>query len=304
MSKPFDATLKHLLELSPLSWADLAGFPAASVEVIDADVSTVTGASDKTLRARSDIEWLLDINFQRGPDASVPRRTHLYSTLLEYRHQLPVRSVVVLLTPKAQLSVISGTHQRGFPGEEPYDTFRYWVLKVWELPPERLLSGGLGTLPLAPIGAVTEEQLPSIIQQMKARLASSGTSEAKDLWAATYVLLGLRYEREFVDRLLQGVVEMEESTTYQGIIEKGIAQGIEKGIQKGIEKGIAQGKEEGKREEARRMVLLLGEEHLGPASSEVTATIQGINDLERLHQLALRVGQVGSWEELLRSPSP
>jgi len=97
---------------------------------------------------------------------------------------------------------------------------------------------------------------------------------------------------------------MEESTTYQGIIEKGIAQGIEKGIQKGIEKGIAQGKEEGKREEARRMLLLLGEDHLGPASSEVTATIQGINDLERLHQLALRVGQVGSWEELLRSPSP
>src|SRR5262245_59317605 len=144
MSKPFDATLKHLLELSPLSWADLAGFPAASVEVIDADVSTVTGASDKTLRASGDIEWLLDINFQRGPDASVPRRTHLYSTLLEYRHQLPVRSVVVLLTPKAQLSVISGTHQRGFPGEEPYDTFRYWVLKVWELPPERLLSGGAG----------------------------------------------------------------------------------------------------------------------------------------------------------------
>ena len=84
---------------------------------------------------------------------------------------------------------------------------------------------------------------------------------------------------------------MEESTTYQGIIEKGIAQGIEKG------------KEEGKREEVRRMLLLLGEDHLGSASSEVIATIQGINDLERLHQLALRVGHVGTWEELLRSPA-
>jgi len=100
--------------------------------------------------------------------------------------------------------------------------------------------------------------------------------------------------------IIRGVLDMEESTTYQAIIEKG----IQKGIEMANEKAIAQGKEEGKREEARRMLLLLGENHLGLASSEVIATIQGINDLERLHQLALRVGQVGSWEELLRSPSP
>src|SRR5947209_5514150 len=125
MSKRFDATLKGMVEVSPTSWADLEGHPATTVDVIDADVSTVTGASDKTLRAHGAYDWILDINFQRGPDASVPRRTHLYSTLLEYRHQLPVRSVVVLLTPGAQLSVIDGRYRRGFPGEEPYDTFRY-----------------------------------------------------------------------------------------------------------------------------------------------------------------------------------
>jgi predicted transposase YdaD len=215
----------------------------------------------------------------------------LYSTLLEYRHQLPVRSVVVLLTKQAQLAVINGVYQRGFPGEAPYDTFGYQILKVWELQPERLLGGGLGTLPLAPICAVTEEQLPGIIEQMKARLDPARVPKAKDLWTSAYILMGLRYERELINRLLQGVVEMEESVTYQAIIEKG------------IEKGIAQGKEEGKREEARGMLLLLGEDQIGPASSEVTATIQGINDLERLHQLALRVGQVSSWEELLRSPS-
>src|SRR5947209_7170214 len=175
MSKRFDATLKGMVEVSPTSWADLEGHPATTVDVIDADVSTVTAASDKTLLAHGAYDWILDINFQRGPDASVPRRTHLYSTLLEYRHQLPVRSLVVLLSPKAQLSSINGVYQRSCPGEPPYDTFHYQVLRVWELPLARLLAGGLGTLPLAPISAVTPEQLPGIIQQMKARLDAAGT---------------------------------------------------------------------------------------------------------------------------------
>ncbi|HZT80116.1 MAG TPA: hypothetical protein VFA26_07840 [Gemmataceae bacterium] len=37
--------------------------------------------------------------------------------------------------------------------------FRYGVVRVWQLPPEQLLTGGLGTLPLAPIGAVREADM-------------------------------------------------------------------------------------------------------------------------------------------------
>jgi hypothetical protein len=49
----------------------------------------------------------MDISFQRGPDASLPRRTHKYNALLEDRHDLLVRSVVVLLTLAANLSARS-----------------------------------------------------------------------------------------------------------------------------------------------------------------------------------------------------
>ncbi len=46
MSKPFDATLKHLPEDYPQDWARLVGVPAsAPVTVIDADVLTVTAAA-------------------------------------------------------------------------------------------------------------------------------------------------------------------------------------------------------------------------------------------------------------------
>src|SRR5262245_28462780 len=49
MSKPFDATLKDLLEVSPVGWAAALDYSVKGVDVVDADVSTVTGASDKML---------------------------------------------------------------------------------------------------------------------------------------------------------------------------------------------------------------------------------------------------------------
>ncbi|MBI1916861.1 MAG: hypothetical protein HYS12_19310 [Planctomycetes bacterium] len=187
--------------------------------------------------------------------------------------------MVMLLTKQAQLAVINGVYQRGFPGEEPYDIFHYRVVKVWELPPEKLLSAEPGLLPLAPISAVTAEQLPGIIQQMKGRLDPATVPKAKELWTATYVLMGLRYEREVIDRLLQGVIEMEESVTYQGIIEKGQKKG------------------------ARAALMLLGERHFGPAPAEVRAALEAIDDLERLKQLIVRVEDVNSWQELLSLPA-
>ena len=91
--------------------------------------------------------------------------------------------------------------------------------------------------------------------------------------------MGLRYERELIDRLLQGVIEMEESVTYQGIIEKGEAKG------------------------ARKLLLRLGESHFGQPPAEVRTALEGIHDLDRLEQLALRVEKVSSWQELLGLPT-
>ena len=58
-----------------------------------------------------------------------------------------------------------------FPDEEPYLRFRYQVMRVWQLPPRPLLTGGLALLALAPISAVTPADLPGIIQQMERRLS-------------------------------------------------------------------------------------------------------------------------------------
>ena len=84
MSKPFDATPKGLVEIRPPDWPAFLGVVARAVEVVDADVSTVTAAADKVLLVRTDEgDRIQHLDFQSGPDASVPRRTHGYNALLE-----------------------------------------------------------------------------------------------------------------------------------------------------------------------------------------------------------------------------
>jgi predicted transposase YdaD len=279
MPKPFDATLKGMLEQSPGDWAALAGFPRKVVRVVDADISTVSGAADKVLLVEDEPEWLLHFEFQTGPDQSLPQRIHCYNALLETRHNRLVRSVAVLLRPEANLASIDGVYRRGFDGEAPYLTFRYEVLRVWQLPVQRLLTGGLGTLALAPISEVQNEELPRIIGEMRRRQQSWPRRQQSELWAAAYVLMGLRYERHIVKRLVEGVLAMEESTTYQEILAKGALA------------------------EAKKTLLRLGQKRFGRASTRVKQVIEAFDDLERVERLQLQVVDgVAGWDELLDLP--
>jgi hypothetical protein len=64
--------------IRPADWPAFLGVPAHSVEVVAADVSTVTAAADKVLLVRADErDRIQHVDFHSGPDASVPRRTHV-----------------------------------------------------------------------------------------------------------------------------------------------------------------------------------------------------------------------------------
>jgi predicted transposase YdaD len=287
VSKPFDATPKGLIEMRPADWPAFLGVHARAVEVVDADVSTVTAAADKVLIVHADDgDRIQHLDFQSGPDKSVPRRTHSYNALLEDRHLLPVESVVVLLRPEANLSILDGLYERRLPGvAEPYLQFHYRVIRIWELPVEKVLSAGITVLPLAPISAVRQNELPAVIERMNKRLdAESDQATIGELWTATCVLLGLRYEAGFVDKLLQGVRAMKESTTYQAIKQEG--------------------REEGRVEELREDIRVLGEEKFQhPLPAEVLAILEGILDLGQLKQLLKRVLKVDTWEQLVTPSS-
>ncbi len=74
-AKPYDPTLKALVETEPESWPALLGDPTGPTEVIDSDVATVSGAADKVLRVSADPPYLLHLEFVAGHDAAdLPRK--------------------------------------------------------------------------------------------------------------------------------------------------------------------------------------------------------------------------------------
>jgi predicted transposase YdaD len=275
MSHPFDAILKHLPQDYPQDWARFAGVEAP-VSVIDADVSTVTAAADKVLWVEESQPWILHLEFQASHDATLGSRVLHYNVLLRTRHKVPVRSLVILLRREADGRDLTGTVQWRWPSGRTYLTFEYEPIRLWQLPPEAILQGGLGTLPLAPLTRVSRPELPGLIQQMDRRIdREAEPPAAQSLWTATYVLMGLEYEREFTQHLLRGVCAMKESVTYQAILE------------------------EGRAEEAQRILLSLGTVRFGKPSVKVRRALAGITDVELLETLLLRVVKVNNWTQLL-----
>lgn len=283
MERPFDPTLKTLAELAPADWLPLIGRRRRRVTIEDSDVATtVSAATDKVLRVPDDPEYLLHLDFESGHFRSrLLLRLRMYNGLLEYRHNRVVLSVPVLLSPAADSPRWDGLLRRGLPGDVPVRTLRYHVIRVWQLPVETLLNGGIGTLALAPVSDVREDEL----QRVQERLSGPRAPQrARDIWAAAYVLLGLRYSDELADVLFEEVLGMEESATYQAIVRRG--------------------REQGRVEEARRVLLIGGETKFGPPDAATRAALEAINDLGQLEALVVRLLSVDSWQALMPPRDP
>ena len=132
MAKPFDASAKYLLEAFPADWPAYLGLAAGGpVRVLDADLSTITSDADKVLLVEAPEPWLVHVEIQASHDLSMPSRLLRYNVLLDYKHEKPVRSVVLLLRPEADSPSLDGALQRRIPGEDPHHEFRYKVVRAW-----------------------------------------------------------------------------------------------------------------------------------------------------------------------------
>ncbi len=281
----YDPTVKGLVETEPESWPAFLGRPTGPTRVIDSDIATVSGAADKVLRVDAAPPYLIHLEFVAGHDAAVlPRKLHVRNALLEDRHDLPVLSVAVLLRPEADSPRLTGVYHRAFPGEDPYLAFRYHIVRVWQLPAEPLLKGGLALLPLALVSAVTPTELPGIIKRIGQRLNRGAARRyAEQVWASAYLLLGLRYTPELSAELFRGIVTMKESSTYQAILME----------------GRQEGNKEGAVSEARKLLKVFGGGFFGPPDAKAVAAIERIEDLAQLELLCEKLRTVGSWRELL-----
>ncbi len=251
--------------------------------------------------------FLVHTEFLSGREKDYPRQVLWYNVLLEHHHRVPVWSVLVLLRPQADGPELTGEYQRELPRRGKNLWFQYDVIRVWQEAPERLLGAGLALLPLVPVADVAADRLSEVLTVLAGRLRDEAGAELKKtLWTATAILMGLRYPREQVEAMIEGVGNMilgirgiEDSWVYQDIFAKGRAEGVAEGEAKGRVEGEAMGRAEGLVDEAREILLRLGRKTLGQPDEQVLSRIAGIRDLDRLNSMIDRIQEVRTWEDLM-----
>jgi len=118
--------------------------------------------------------------------------------------------------------------------------FYYENIFLWEVPPERLQQKGLeGLLPLLPLTQGAMEARDTIVNDMIEGLRAAGK---EDILALGYAFAGRVYTTEADRKWLKRRFAMfedflEESWSYQEMVQKGVDQGIEIGKKQGIQQG-------------------------------------------------------------------
>lgn len=110
----------------------------------------MTADSDKLVRVGGPEPFLFHSEFLSARALDYPDQLHWYNTLACRRHRLPVLSVLILFRPAGDGPDLTGEYEVRVPGRGQNLWFGYNVMRVWELPPDRVLAAGLPVLPLAP----------------------------------------------------------------------------------------------------------------------------------------------------------
>jgi predicted transposase YdaD len=275
-----------LIEADPEGWLAWLGLPAnGPVHPIDSDVSTVLATVDKVLRIEAPAPWLAHVELQASRDPLLPLRLLQYHALLLHRHQVRVSTTVVLLRRQARARQVTGRFRQRGPDGQLTVSFNYRVVRLWERPVDELLAGSLGVLPLAPLADVQSEQLPAILDRLDERFEreAASSSAVDDLWAATLLLMGMRYDKSLILGLGERLQRMRESVTYQMIVEEGIEQGL---IQ-------------GELAATRRLILHLGAQRFGAPDEDVQRRLAAVADLAALERAGDNILTAGSWSDVL-----
>src|SRR5690348_16882482 len=99
MPKPFDATMRDLVEIEPAAWLRLLGLPVpdpADVRVLNPNLATVAPELDKLVRVGGGQPFLYHPEFLSGRAKGYPGHLLWYNANAGHRHGLPVLSVLIL----------------------------------------------------------------------------------------------------------------------------------------------------------------------------------------------------------------
>jgi len=282
-----------MIAQDPSDFASVFGLPKITpARTLNVDLSTISAATDVAFGFGDPLQEIVDLNFQSGPDLLLPARVHLYNAAFFHREKcVPVRSVIILLRPKADSPNLTGKLVYSAGGKRV--EFEYDVVRMWQQPVEPFLQGGLALLPLAtlcqvPPGKDLEEGLRDIVHAIDRRLVQEVEyGRAVRLMNAAFILAGMRVLKDPLAQVFAGVRIMHESTAYDVAVDEG--------VQIGLEKGRLEGRLEGEI----KVLLRLGSRQFGAPDAPTESALRAIQDLERLERMTDAIFTAKSWQELL-----
>ena len=156
MPGPLDDTPQALDGMSPQDWVVRGGWSAAPAMLIDADIATVSGATDKVIRVTGSPNWLLAVDFQAGHDTRGQTRPTCCCIIA--RCSSGTVACAHLLAGAAHRGADSPAADRPLRARLPRRTVRRGLA----LPHRACLGsavrevagGRIGAVPLAPLGDV------------------------------------------------------------------------------------------------------------------------------------------------------
>jgi predicted transposase YdaD len=293
----FDVSAKELVWDDPAAWLERFGIgPPGPVDVIDSDITALTAAADKVIRVSGPEPYLVNLEFQSSHAADLVETLWFRQAALFRRHRLPVLTVLVLLRRQANSPSLTGSFEIRMRDGWQTNKYNYRVVRMWGEDPEPYLTSGVNLVPLAPLTNITKGELPGLVRRMDGRISAEPRPSALKLWTATYLLMGLRYSEDVVSHLLEGVLDMQESTTYQAILREGRQEGLVEGRNEGLIEGRVTGEQQ--------LLIRQGTKRFGKPDTAILAAIEAIRDVERLEALGERIldPEVRDWSSLLGAP--
>ena len=198
------------------------------------DLSVISAATDVVLGHGDPLKSVLDLNFQTGPDPDLADRICMYHAALRHRFHVPVHSVVILLRPKADDPNLTGRLTYSAQPRRGKMDFRYEVIRIWRdtgeaAPPLRAGRAAAERARRLPPRLSMEDGVAEIVAQLCRQVDRAYEREvANQIITSTLVLSGLRLDRELAINLFRRYRAVEDSTTYQYIIEQGEIKALKK----------------------------------------------------------------------------
>lgn len=214
------------------------------------------------VRTKDSKEQIVVLEFQTRWKWDVPLRLLEYVVRFKLKYRLPVIGVVILFTKREGLEELY---------EDESVSFRYNLVKVWELKAKEVLQKGeLWLYPFVPLMESDEKDIFNAEEKIYS--SNLETRDKADLLTALSIFSGFKGE-EIVRSLLKRRRDiMIESPAYDIIKEEGLQQGLKQGML----------------EEAREMVLDVLSFKFGVVPVELVQKMKRIEEREIFKQL-LRV---------------